>query len=170
MTTGADRISLVAMEVRLYGRPPVTVPAIRHTLRDAYALEPATVEIVPAGHDAHAWVYRVVGTDGAAWLAKLHEAPPTKASILVPQHLAGLGLDEVVSPISTVTGSPWARIESASGPPADSPAVPVAALFTPGPPALPAGFDDAQWRAYGAFLAALHAVAAPASPEPLLPS
>src|SRR3954453_5858373 len=183
MTTGADRISLVAMEVRLYGRPPVTVRAIRHTLRDAYALEPATVEIVPAGHDAHAWVYRVVGTDGAAWLAKLHEAPPTKASILVPQHLAGLGLDEVVSRsrrsppprrgrarTRPVPGSPWAPIESASGPPADRPAVLVVAPFIAGTPALSAGFDDAQWRAYGAFLAALHAVAVPASLQPLLPS
>src|SRR4051794_24640950 len=169
MTTGADRISLVAMEVRLYGRPPVTIRAIRQTLRDAYALEPATVEIVPAGHDAHAWVYRVVGTDGTAWLAKLHEAPPTKASVLVPQHLAGLGLDEVVSPISTVTGSPWATIDS--GPTgADGPPVLVVAPFIAGTPALSAGFDDAQWRAYGAFLGALHAVSVPATLEPLLPS
>src|SRR3954447_18802322 len=157
MTTGADRISLVLMEVRLYGRPPVTVRAIRHTVRDAYARGPATVEIVPAGHDSHAWVYRVVGTDGTAWLAKLHEAPPTKASIVVPEHLARLGPGAVVSPISTVTGSPWATIDS--GPTgADGPPVLVVAPFIAGTPALSAGFDDAQWRGYRALLGALHAV------------
>jgi spectinomycin phosphotransferase len=153
----------------LYGRPPVTVRAIRRTLRDAYAIEPASVSVVPYGHDAHAWVYRVDATDGTAWLAKLHESPPTLASILVPQHVAGLGLAEVVAPVPTLSGSRWATIESEPDGAVGGPPVLVVAPFVEGTLALSVVLDDAQWRAYGGFLGALHATRIPSTLERLLP-
>jgi spectinomycin phosphotransferase len=145
----------------VYGRPPVTLREIRRAIGEAWDITPSTVERLVAGHDAHAWGYRVQETNGTPWFAKLYEGAPTASSILVPQHLAGSGLDAVVAPVSTRSGAPWATLDGHPGRAAAEPPTLSLAPFVDGRPALDRPLDDGQWRAYGRFLAALHAVRLP---------
>jgi spectinomycin phosphotransferase len=136
----------------LYGRPPVTIRALVAAIRDAYGIVPSRVRFLPLGHDARAWVYRVEELGGGTWLAKLRDGIPELAAVRVPRHLHEGGLKEVVAAITTRSGEPWAAIGAATL---------VLTPFVEGASAVARPLDDEQWRAYGRFLGALHAVRLP---------
>ena len=121
---------------------------LRDCLRAQYGLDVAEILFLPLGHDAAAWVYRVVAADGGVYFLKLRLRLANEAGLLVPRHLHEHGLARVVAPLPTVNGALWTRAAHYAV---------VLYRFVESRTGMAAGMSDAQWIAYGALLRGIHA-------------
>lgn len=112
-------------------------------------------EVRPIGHgaDAAASVWQVTGRDGARYAVKW-SGGGSAAGLLLPARLAELGIDGVPAPVRTRDGGLWS--ERAGRRLSLQP-------WVSGSRAVETAMTPAQWTAYGALLARVHAVP-PAGP------
>src|SRR5579884_378064 len=87
--------------------PPADLPAasLHAPLRDAYGLDVAEITYLPLGHDTSAWVYRVRTPAGGDYFLKARKRPVSAAGLLVPRVLHDQGIEHVIAPLPTGTGS-----------------------------------------------------------------
>jgi spectinomycin phosphotransferase len=133
-------------------RPRVRDDALVECLRERYDLSPASVEFLPLGYDAAAWVYRVTTHDGATYFLKLKRGIERPNILRVPHYLREHGVPQVVAPLATTSGELWTSLGD------------VALILYPyveGTSGLEAGLTLAQWTKFGAILRAVHAAALP---------
>jgi spectinomycin phosphotransferase len=91
--------------------PSISQDRLHACLEDQYALSPAALEFLPLGHDYNAGVYRVVSKQGTAYLLKVSSRPLYEPACLVPRYLHEQGVNAVVAPLPTKSGSLWATLE-----------------------------------------------------------
>ncbi len=128
-------------------------------LRANYDLGSPALEFLPLGNDARAWAYRVESASGAYYL-KLRKGEVNEASLLAPQFLRSRGLENAVAPLPTTTGLLFAR--------ADDYALTLYP-FIEGKSKWDMTLTPAQWRDWGAIMAAIHRVAVPPNLADIIP-
>jgi spectinomycin phosphotransferase len=134
--------------------PPVELDLseLRAVLLEAYAIDAAAFELMGLGYDSFAWVYRVTLVDGPPHFLKLRSNPLNEPGLRVPYVLRSSGVTAVVAPMATSSGELWTRC---------GPFTLVLYPFVNGASGMAAGLSDQQWRAYGATLRQIHAIALP---------
>lgn len=117
-------------------------------LVDQYGLAATDLLFLPLGHDASAWVYRAQIADGSTYFVKLRIAVTNPAALLVPRYLHDHGVEQVVAPVPTRTGSLWVAAGAYAL---------IVYPFVAGVTGMDQGLTADQWRAYGAILRQIHA-------------
>jgi spectinomycin phosphotransferase len=132
-------------------QPDVDDTAVVACLRDHYGVVPTHLTFLPLGADAGTAVYRAVAADGTAYFVKLRRVFDA-AAVAIPHFLRSQGVDAVMAPMTTGTGELSAGLDGLR-----------LTLFpyVDGHNAVEVPLSDAQWRAFGAALKAVHTVALP---------
>jgi len=133
-------------------RPSVRDDALGDCLRERYALGPSSIEFLPLGYDAGAWVYRVTANDGAVYFLKLKRQIERPEILRVPYYLRDHGVPQVVAPLATTSGELWARVDDVAL---------ILYPFVAGMSGLEVGLTLAQWTEFGAILRSVHETALP---------
>lgn len=89
-------------------KPQVSDELIIDALRSHFDLRVADLEFLPIGNDASAWAYRVSCHDSDFFL-KLRRGSPRLAGLLASARLYQSGIENVVAPMTTVSGALHAR-------------------------------------------------------------
>ena len=116
-------------------------------LRAGYGLAVTTLEFLPIGYDASAWLYRVNADQ--PYFLKLKRGPFYLPSVTVPHYLKTSGIEPVVAPLPTTSGDLWHALN------ADYSLI----LFPyiEAENGMDVGLTDAQWQALGSALKQIHA-------------
>lgn len=133
-------------------RPNITDDAIGTCLRDHYALRIAQVDFLPIGADANSAAFQVTTADGAAYFLKLRRGPFKEAAATIPAYLRWQGIKEVMAPLATMAGPPWAWVEGFTV---------LLYPFFSGTNGFETALSRAQWAAFGASLRAIHTTTLP---------
>jgi spectinomycin phosphotransferase len=80
-----------------------------------YSLRVASITFLPIGNDFKAAVYRVVATNGAAYLLKIRFGPVYEPGLLVPRALCDLGIRNILAPLRTTASGLWCPFDGYEG-------------------------------------------------------
>lgn len=134
-------------------KPDLQDEQIIQTLRAHYDLPVNSVEFLPIGNDATAWVYRADADGEGKFFLKVKKGDIDAPSLSVPHFLREQGIEQVVAPLPTTTGALWAGLDSFAL---------ILHPFVEGPTGMDAGLSDDQWRTFGAALRRIHEARLPA--------
>ncbi len=115
-----------------------------------YGLRVASLAFLPIGYDFNAAVYEVVARDGASYFLKIRFGPVHEPGLLVPSALIELGVPNILAPLRTRSSRLWRLLDGYPG------SSVVLYPFIHGENAMVASMNDAQWRAFGSTLRAVH--------------
>jgi spectinomycin phosphotransferase len=104
------------------------------------------------GADPDTVVHRAVAANGRAYFVKLRRGVFDEASVTVPRFLADLGVAQIIEPVPTRTGRPWAQLGGLRM---------IVYPFVDGRSALEVPFTDRHWIELGAGLARIHRAVLP---------
>lgn len=93
----------------MLAKPQVSDELIIRALRSHFDLLVNDLEFLPVGNDANAYAYRVCGTASDFFL-KLRRGSPKLAGLLASARLRQSGIENVVAPVTTVSGALHARL------------------------------------------------------------
>ena len=93
-------------------KPNLEDQLIIDCLQEEYGLRVAEIAFLPLGADLNTAVYRAVGGDRTAYFVKLRSGEFNEAAVTVPKYLSQLGIQEIIPPLTTVSGRLWARLEA----------------------------------------------------------
>lgn len=133
-------------------KPDVSDEVLINGLLQGYGIAATSIEFLPLGYDASAWVYRVEAADGGAYFLKLRLGAVDAASVLVPRFLVEQGISQVVAPLPTTAGGLWHE------------AAQFKLILFPliaGESGMSCGLTEMQWREFGAILRRIHATPLP---------
>lgn len=128
-------------------RPNLNDDQIAAGLRDAYGLAAETIEFLPLGNDATAWVFRVQAAGGEPYFLKVKKGAAAGPGLSVPHFLRERGLTQVVAPLPARSGALAAPLD------------PYSLILYPyidGVNGMSAGLSAAQWRELGGVLRRIH--------------
>ncbi len=137
-------------------KPDLNDIEIVKCLQDAYGLDVEKILFLPIGADFNTAVYRVTTNSGVDYFLKLRRGEFFEATVLVPKHLADLGLKQVIPPLTTGLGQLWASLSS--------PLASFKAILYPyveGRNSIDATLSDQQWIEFGATLKKFHSADIP---------
>ncbi len=120
---------------------------LRASVRADFGIELTSIDRTGYGADVAAELWRAAAADGTRYAVKLSGAG-SSAAVVVPSHLAERGVAGVVAPERTRDGRLWSEQDGRR-----LTVVPWVSDHR----ALTDGMTAAQWRAYGALLARVHA-------------
>jgi spectinomycin phosphotransferase len=132
-------------------KPNLSDDQIISALQHSYALTVISLDFLPIGNDASAWVYRFE-TNEQSYFLKVKKGSVYQPSLLVPHHLKDQGINQVVAPLLTVTGELCAMID---------PFRLILYPFIEGKSGMEQGMSLDQWTAFGAILKQIHATTLP---------
>lgn len=143
--------------------PDLSRESIRQCLSEAYGLGNANARFLPLDDDANSAAFRVDADDGAAYFLELRRNGVVNSSLFtVPAFLHDeQGIEPVMAPLPTTDGRPSVQshgFEWALYP------------FFDGPSGFERALNDAQWRALGTALGAIHRTALPEALSASLPT
>jgi spectinomycin phosphotransferase len=133
-------------------RPSVPDDALVACLRERYGVTTSSIEFLPFGYDANAWVYRVTANDRTTYFLKLKRRIEHSDILRVPHYLREHGVPRAVAPLATTSGDLWVGFAGFAL---------ILYPFVAGTSGLEAGLTLAQWTEFGAALRAVHAMALP---------
>ncbi|MBC8171763.1 MAG: aminoglycoside phosphotransferase family protein [Anaerolineae bacterium] len=134
-------------------KPDLEDQAIITCLQAHYGVMVLTLEFLPIGNDASAWVYRVRAADGQTWFLKVRKGTVYESALTIPRYLRDQGLRQVVAPIPAHNGKLWIAVEN------------FALILYPyidGVTGMEKGMSEAQWREFGTVLKQIHSLQLPA--------
>jgi spectinomycin phosphotransferase len=123
-------------------------------LRQSYGLAVASLQFLPIGNDATAWVYKVQTDEAKSYFLKVKKGSAYEPSLLVPRYLKDRGIEQVVAPLLTPTQELWQSLDSFTL---------ILYPFIEGHPGMETGLSDQQWSEFGVIMKAIHTTAL--SPE-----
>ena len=126
--------------------PGLDLGELTASLREAFGIEAISFMFVP-GFDMQAASYGVASTDGR-WFAKVRFGPVVDAPLEVPRALLDAGVDNVLAPVRTLTGTLWHPMPEGR--------TLVVYPFVAGRNAMDVGMTGDQWRRFGTALRAVH--------------
>ncbi len=133
-------------------KPDIPDSALRLCLREQYGFSADQIEFLPLGADVNSAVYRVVADDGSAYFLKLRGGTFDEITVEVPRLLSTEGIDQVVAPLETVTGRPYAPLNAYAA---------TVFPFVDGRSGFDAAMSASQWRQLGTALKSIHSVDVP---------
>src|SRR5689334_8790029 len=89
-------------------KPAIDDEEIIRCLQHAYGFDVRSISFLPLGADVNTAVYRVE-TETGTYFVKLRHGDFNKASVTVPDHLAGNGMHWVIPLIKTRAADLWAE-------------------------------------------------------------
>ncbi|HGC5862818.1 TPA: phosphotransferase [Legionella pneumophila] len=107
---------------------------------------------LPLGADLNTAVYRVTTNSGTDYFLKLRREVFNEAAVLVPKHLANLGLKQVIPPLKTNVGQLWTCLASFKA---------ILYLYIEGSNAMEANLSDQHWIEFGATMKNFHSANIP---------
>jgi spectinomycin phosphotransferase len=128
-------------------KPNLPDEAIIIALRTHYDLPVASVQFLPLGNDATAWVYYVRTSDKCAYFLKVKKGAIYEPSVRIPHYLKAKGIEQVVAPLLTTSKALWVGLDSFAL---------ILYPFIEGPTGMEAGLSDDQWREFGGALRRIH--------------
>jgi len=133
-------------------KPDLEDEEIVRCLRDAYGLNVEEISFLPLGADLNTAVYRVTTSSATDYFLKLRCREFNETAVLVPKHLAGLDLKQVIPPLATGTGLLWASLASFKA---------VLYPYVEGRNGIEVNLSDRQWIEFGATLKRFHSADIP---------
>lgn len=130
-------------------KPNLAEEAIAAALQAHYGIVPGSLEFLPIGNDARAWVYRIE-TAAADYFLKLRQGAPKRAALQVPHYLQGRGIAHVAAPCATASNQLWAPLGGFSL---------ILYPWIEGTSAWDLRLSAQQWREWGAMMRAIHSAA-----------
>lgn len=88
--------------------PDLATDTIIAYLRETYGLAVRQADFLPLGADANTFVFRITTTDGVPYFLKLRSGAFDDVVVAVPAWLHAQGIQQVMAPLSTLAGEPWA--------------------------------------------------------------
>ena len=134
-------------------KPKLKDGKVIHCLRKEYGLNIEKISFLPLGADVNTAVYRATAHDGTAYFAKLRRGACSEASVAVPDHLASLGMKQIIPPFKTLTGKLWADLD---------PFRVILYPFVEGRDGFDNGMSKDQWIEFGRALKQFHSMQMPA--------
>lgn len=136
----------------------LTPPDLAHDriitcLREHFGLRAAQATFLPLGADVNSAVYRVTAEDATPYFLKLRRGNFNQMAVAVPAWLHAQGIRRVLAPLATATGQLWTRAEGF---------VWILYPFFEGRNGWTIPLSQAQWRALGASMRAVHTTTLPA--------
>jgi spectinomycin phosphotransferase len=128
-------------------KPKLEDAEISKCLQDAYGLMVKEILFLPLGADLNTAVYRVTTNHAADYFLKLRRQEFNEATVLVPKHLADLGIKQVIAPLATQAGNLWASLASFQV---------ILYPYIEGNNGIEAKLSDHQWIEFGATLKRFH--------------
>jgi spectinomycin phosphotransferase len=123
-------------------------------LRDEYGLHVEDISFLSLGADVNSSVYRVRTGDGVNYFAKIRKGDSFhEASVVIPNFLSALGIEQVIPSLPTRTRQLWATLNSAKL---------ILYPFVEGQPSLDIRMSKQQWFEFGAALKRFHTAEFPA--------
>lgn len=129
-------------------------------LREHYGLAASGLTQLGGGLDLAAWTFRVTVDSGPDRVLRLKRGEPRPAAYLVPWHLRQSGVDEVVAPLVTRTGSLFVRSHGLTW---------SVYPFVEGADGYDGRMTRAHWQRLGTVLRTAHGIAPPRRVLDLLP-
>jgi len=130
----------------LIEKPNISDARIISALQKNFLIPVTGIEFLPLGLDSSAWAYRVE-TEKAAYFLKLRKQIPNPAGILIPRYLKEQGIQQVMAPLPTKDGEPWARADKFFF---------ILYPFITGERVMDVGMSDMHWVEFGSVLKRLH--------------
>ena len=124
-------------------------------VRAAYGIPAVTINFLPLGNDASAWVYTLQTDAGESYFLKVKKGALHEASLTVPRYLKDHGIEQVVAPILTQSHRLWACLGDFKL---------ILYPFIEGQTGAQAGMSDDHWIEFGAVIKAIHAIDLAAEP------
>jgi spectinomycin phosphotransferase len=119
-------------------------------LQTGYNLTVTALEFLPIGYDASAWVFRVQDTDNTSYFLKVKRGAIDAPAMSVPHFLKAQGIEPVVAPLPTYSGSLWHPVTANFSL--------ILYPFVDGENGMEMGLTPAQWTALGTALKQMHAL------------
>lgn len=141
-------------------KPNVPDDQIIACLRHLYGLPITAITFLPLGVDVNAAVYRAGAADGTAYFVKLRRGPFQEAYAHLIRLLADAGIEAIIPPLVTQSGSLWASVSEFQA---------VVYPFVDGQDGYQHRLSDAHWVELGRALRRIHAVDLPDSLRATIP-
>lgn len=135
-------------------KPDLNDEKIIACLQGEYGLHITQIAFLPLGADLNTAVYRVVAEDGTVYFLKLRRGEFNQASVTVPKYLGGLGIKQIIPPLTTQMGQLWANL------------TPFKAILYPyveGHNGFEINLSDQQWIEFGSALKRFHTADIPSA-------
>jgi len=133
-------------------KPDLPDEKISACLQAEYGLLVATIAFLPLGADLGTAVYRVTAADGTAYFLKLRSGTFDETSVALPKFLSDQGIAEIIAPLATSTGQPWANLDAFTV---------ILYPFVEGRNGYEIDLADRHWIEFGAALKRIHTVTVP---------
>jgi spectinomycin phosphotransferase len=133
-------------------KPDLPDDTIVACLQADYGLHVVEIAFLPLGIDPWAAVYRAVSEDYAPYFVKLRWGAFDEASVTLPRILSGLGIRQIIAPLTASTGRLWASLDGFKL---------ILYPFVEGRNGYEVGLSDQQWVDFGRALRGVHTAAAP---------
>ncbi len=133
-------------------KPNLQDEQIAHCLQDAYGLTISQITFLPLGADANSGVYRVEAGDGLPYFVKLRRGTFDPMSVEIPQFLHEQGLQEIIAPLATLSGSLWTMLEAFNV---------ILYPFVEGQNGWDVPLSEEQWKVFGRTLKRIHTLELP---------
>lgn len=130
-------------------RPDLSDEVIASGLYEGYGITVQRIVFLPIGYDSSASVFRVDGADGGSYFLKAKSVPVTPAPLRVPHFLREIGIEQIVAPISTHTGS--------LSTPMGNGFTAILYPFVEGRMGAKGGLSEDQWSEFGQIVRRVHA-------------
>jgi spectinomycin phosphotransferase len=134
-------------------KPDIRDDEIVACLRDEFGLHATRITFLPLGADPQTAVYRAVGANDTPYFVKLRWGTFDETSVTLPQFLGEQGIGQIIVPLATPTGRPWANL---------GPLAMILYPFISGEDAYAVCLSDGQWIDLGRALKQIHTVTLPA--------
>lgn len=131
-------------------KPNLKDEGIMRCLRDAYGLNVKKISFLPLGADFNTAAYRVTTSSSTDYFLKLRSNDFNESSVLVPKHLADLGLKHILAPIPTRAGELCSNIASFKA---------ILYPYIDGHNGVEKQLSKQQWIQFGDTIKALHNIA-----------
>lgn len=128
-------------------KPNLSDAQIISALGAAYSLSVNSLDFLPIGNDAGAWVYRVDVAGAPPYFLKVKRGPVAKAALHVPRYLSDLPIEQIVAPLPTRTGALTGTCGGFTL---------ILYPFIEGRTGMEIGMSDRQWLEFGATLGEIH--------------
>ena len=130
-------------------RSPLETEKLISSLETAYGIDIHSIEFLPLGYDLNAAVYRVSTRDGLSYFLKVKYDAVSELAVQLPHFLKTQGIEQVVAPLQTQTGTFWFKLEDANL---------ILYPFIEGQSGMRIGLTENQWRELGRTLKRIHTI------------
>jgi len=130
-------------------KPNLQDQQIVDCLRDQYGLNITEIRFLPLGADMNTAVYKAVTADALPYFVKLRRGAFDSVSVDVPKFLHDAGVEQIIAPLPTQSGSLWAVLGVFNV---------ILYPFLEGQNGWHVALSEEQWKMFGRTLKQIHTI------------